>query len=143
MDILTVKMQTIDDKAKFSVTTRDNPELISDYFPPIGTGKGYCSMELLMIAFGTCVSNTLMALLRYRMKKTIIGLSAEVKGNICDDHPKVLQNISLLLKIKSNDITETEVQEALKETEINMSPVWAMIKGNVNINVETELCLSV
>jgi len=141
MDTLTVKIQTIDDKAKFSSTARDNPELVSDFFPPVGTGKGYCSMELLMISFGTCVSTTLMTLLRFRMKKSIMGLSAEVKGTVRDKHPRALKDISLFLKINAKDLTETEVQEALKDTKNTMSPVWAMIKGNVDIKIETELCL--
>jgi len=45
MDTLNVTLQTIDLKTKFSATARDNQEVIIDYFPPIGTGKGYTSLE--------------------------------------------------------------------------------------------------
>lgn len=69
MDTLNVKLQTIDEKAMFSATARENPEITIDYFPPVGTGKGYTSLELLMASFGSCVSTTLLSLLRYRMKK--------------------------------------------------------------------------
>ena len=44
MDALTVKLQTIDEKTMFSATARENPEIIIDYFPPIGTGNGYTSI---------------------------------------------------------------------------------------------------
>ncbi len=41
METMNVKLQTIDDKVKLRVTARENPEVIIDYFPPIGTGVGY------------------------------------------------------------------------------------------------------
>ncbi len=136
---LTVKLQTIDDKTMFNATARENPAVTVDYFPPVGTGKGYTSLELLMIAFGSCVSTTLLTLLRYRMKKSVIGLSAEVNGTVREEHPKALQHILLLLKIKSKDLTEAEVQAALKIAEDTMCPVWAMIKGNVTVEVKAEI----
>ncbi len=136
---LTVKLQTIDDKAMFNATARNNPAVTVDYFPPIGTGNGYTSLELLMIAFGSCVSTTLLTLLRYKMKKSVIGLSAEVNGTVREEHPKTLQHILLLLKIKSKDLTEAEVQATLKIAEDTMCPVWAMIKGNVTVEVKTEI----
>lgn len=48
MSDLSVKLQLIDDKAMLSATARENPAIVMDYFPPIGTGKGYTSLELLM-----------------------------------------------------------------------------------------------
>lgn len=138
-NILTVNLQTMDDKAMFSATARENPAVTVDYFPPVGTGKGYTSLELLMIAFGSCVSTTLLTLLRFRMKKSVAGLSAEVNGTVREEHPKALQHILLLLKIKAIDLTEAEVQTALKIAEDTLCPVWAMIKGNVTVEVKTEI----
>ena len=136
---LTVKLQTIDDKAMFSATARDNPAVTVDYFPPVGTGNGYTSLELLMIAFGSCVSTTLMSLLRYRMKKNVAGVSAEVKGTLRNEHPKALGHILLCLKIRSADVTDEELQTALKAAEDTICPVWSMIKGNVTVEVKTEI----
>ena len=136
---LTVKLQTIDDKTMFSATARENPTVTVDYFPPIGTGKGYTSLELLMIAFGSCVSTTLLTLLRYKMKKTVSGISVEVNGTLREEHPKALQHILLILKIQSKDLTEAEAQSALKIAEDTMCPVWSMIKGNVSVEVKTEI----
>lgn len=61
MGNLTVKLQTIDEKAMFSATARDNTQVIVDYFPPVGTGHGYTSLELFMISFGSCVSTTILS----------------------------------------------------------------------------------
>ena len=137
---LSVKLQTIDNKVMFDAEARENPAVVVNYFPPIGTGKGYTPLELLMISFGTCVSTTIITLLRYRMKKTVSGISAEVNGTVKEEHPKALSHILLRIKINAMDLTESEVQETLKIAEDTMCPVWAMIKGNVNIDVETEIC---
>ncbi len=99
MHDLTVKLQTIDDKVKLRATARENPEVIIDYFPPIGTGMGYTSLELLMAAFGSCVSATLITILRHRMKKTVSGITTEVEGTVREEHPKALSHILLRLKI--------------------------------------------
>ena len=138
-NMLTVKLQTIDDKTMFSATSRENPALTIDYFPPIGTGKGYTSLELLMMALGSCVSTTLLSLFRYKMKKNVTGILAEVNGTVREKHPKALEHIILLLKIKSSDLTQAEVEAALKTAEDTLCPVWAMLKGNVTGEVKTEI----
>ncbi|MCL1815039.1 MAG: OsmC family protein [Treponema sp.] len=141
MDTLAVKMQTIDDKTMFSAVTRENPEIVIDFFPPAGTGKGYTSLELLMVSLGTCVSTTLISFLRFKMDKSINGVSAEMNGTVCEKHPKKLNKISLFLKVIAEDLTEDELQDALKVVENKICPVWAMIKGNVTVDVKTEICL--
>jgi putative redox protein len=138
-NILTVRLKTIDDKAMFSAEARENPAVVIDYFPPIGAAKGYTSLELLMMSFGSCVCTTLLSLLRYRMKKSIDGISGEVDGIVREEHPKALERISLRLHIRAKDLTETEVREALKNAEDSVCPVWAMIKGNVALDIETEI----
>jgi len=62
------------------------------------------SQELMMIAFGSCVSTILLSLFRYNIKKTSDGVSAEVNVTIREEHPKVLQHILLFL-IHSKDLT--------------------------------------
>lgn len=139
MDTLTLKMQTIDDKTMFSATARDNPEIIIDYFPPIGTGYGYTSLELFMASFGSCVSSTLLSLFRYRMKKKVDGVAVKVEGTVREEHPKALQHILLSLTFKSKELTKAEALEVLKVAEEKMCPVWSMIKGNVDVDVNIEI----
>lgn len=136
MDTLTVKMQTLDEKTKFSATARENPEIIIDYFPPIGSGNGYTSLELFMASFGSCVSSTLLSLLRFRMKKKVDGVIVEVQGTVREEHPKALKHILLDLTFKSKELSETEALDALKAAEEKMCPVWSMIKGNVDVDVK-------
>lgn len=139
MDSLTVKLQTIDEKTMFSATARDNSEIIVDYFPPIGSGHGYTSLELFMASFGSCVSSTLLSLLRYRLKKKVDGVAVEVEGTVRDEHPKALQHILLNLNFKSKELSKAEALEVLKVAEEKMCPVWSMIKGNVDVDVNIEI----
>ena len=139
MSDLMVELQSIDDKAMYSATARENPAIVIDYFPPVGTGKGYTSLELLMASFGSCVSTTLLSVLRYKKKKVVSDISAEVEGTVREVHPKALEHILLRLKIKAKDLTETEVRETLIVLEEKLCPVWAMIKGNVTVSVEVEI----
>ena len=139
MSDLTVKLQTIDEQVKLRVEARENPEVIIDYFPPIGTGEGYTSLELLIAAFGSCVSTTLITILRHRMKKTVNGITTEVEGSVRGEHPKALSHILLRLKITAQDVTEAEVRDTLVILEEKLCPVWAMIKGNVDIDTDIEI----
>ena len=139
MNDLLVKLHAVDENVKFMATARENPEIVIDYFPPIGTGKGYTSMELLMASFGSCVSTVLLTVLRHKMKKTVSGISAEVSGTMREEHPKTLEHMLLRLKINAKELTETEVRETLKVLEDKLCPVWAMIKGNVTVDVEIEI----
>ena len=139
MSDLMVNLQSIDDKAMYSAMARENPAIVIDYFPPVGTGKGYTSLELLMASFASCVSTTLLSVLRYKKKKVVNDISAEVEGTVREVHPKALEHILLRLKIKAKDLTETEVRETLIVLEEKLCPVWAMIKGNVTVSVEVEI----
>lgn len=139
MEKLSVNLRTLDEKAMFSIAARENPDIIVDYFPPVGTGKGYTSLELIMASFGSCISTTVLGLLRYRMQKTVNGLSAEVHGNVRDSHPKALACMKVLMHIKACDLTDAEVHQALTVAEESMCPVWAMLKGNVKIEIDVDI----
>ena len=120
----------------FSATARENPPVIVDYFPPVGTGGGYTSLELVMAGFGSCVATTLLTVLRYRMQKKVAGIDVEMDGLIREEHPKSLKNMKVMLSIKSTDVNETEINDSLKVAEEMLCPVWAMIKGNVDVDIE-------
>ncbi|MDQ0360446.1 OsmC family protein [Breznakia pachnodae] len=139
MDTINIKLKTIDDKAMFSATARDNPELIIDYFPPVGTGNGYTSLELLMASFASCVSTTILSLLRHKMQKTVDGISINVNGTVRERHPKALEHMHVDLNIKANNLSEDDVQHALKISEESFCPVWSMIKGNVTIDFDVSI----
>ena len=136
MGILNVKLQSLDEKTMYSAVARDNPDIAIDYFPPIGSGKGYTSLELFLASFVSCVCSTVLSLLRYRMKKSIKGVTAEAQGTVREEHPKALKHILLTLSLNSDEVTKEEAYDALKVAEEKMCPVWSMIKGNVEVEVQ-------
>jgi putative redox protein len=139
MDTLSVKMHTIDDKAKLSATAGNYPELIIDYSPPVGTEAGYNSMELLMISFGSCLGTTVVDLLRRKRKKTVTGMSVAVEGIPRSGVPKSLESMTVDLRLKSPDVSDADARQAIAESEERVCPIWAMVKGNVTVNVNVTI----
>ena len=137
---LEVNLQTINDKIKFSAKSRSNPEVVIDYFPPFGDGEGYTPLELLLFSFASCVSSTLAILLRGKMRRNVSSIKATAKGKVREEHPKAISEIHLELCIYSEDTEESDVNKSLAALEDKICPVWAMLKGNVEIETEYTIC---
>lgn len=137
-DTLSVNLHALDEKAKLSVDVRDNPPLVIDYFPPVGTGEGYTSLELLMAAYGSCVNTVLVSILRHRMKKTAHTVSIALEGAVHESHPKKLDTLKTVIRLKAEDVTQEEADKALRDAE-SICPVGAMLKGNVEIHVSVKV----
>lgn len=134
-DKLEVSLHTTNDKVGFSASSRENTELAIDYFPPFGDGAGYTSLELLMISLGSCLSTALLGILRNRLKKTITSIDVKANGTVREEHPRALSHIQLELTLVSPDAVEEDVKKAIASAEEALCPVWAMLKGNVEISV--------
>ncbi len=139
MEKLTVKLHSLDNKVKFGATARNNPQIVTDYFPPIGTEQGYAPLELLMISFASCTCTALLTLLRNRKRKVVDGISVELEGIVREEAPKIVERMNMILNIKASDLTEQEVREMLQVAEEQVCPVWAMIKGNVEVEVAVRI----
>ncbi len=133
MEKLNVKLHTIDDKVMQEASARADSPIVIDYFPPVGTGQGYTSLELLMASFGSCLGTALLILLRHRMRKTVRSLSIEVNGEQREEHPKKLERMHVTLAIDAEDLAEEEVHRMIAVSEEQICPVWAMLKGNVEV----------
>jgi putative redox protein len=138
MQTLSVNLESLDDKAMLAATAGENPRIVIDFHPPVGTGKGYTSMELLMAAYGSCVNTVLVSILRHRMKKTVHGFSIEVGGTPRESHPKSLESMTTVIRLKAEGVTQEEADKALADAE-KICPVGAMLKGNVAIDVSVEI----
>lgn len=135
-DCLEITLTSMDDKVQFAAQARSNPEVIIDYFPPFGTASGYTSLELLLFSFSSCASSTLAIILRSQMKRSVTLINAKAKGHVREEHPKALSKIELELFIKSPDTQEADIEKALAALESKLCPVWAMIKGNVEVKTQ-------
>lgn len=137
MEKLIVKLKRTDQKLHFEGVSNLNPELsVPMDFAPYGDGKGYAGLELLLITFSGCVSTALVFLLG-RMGRHIADYEVTAEG-IRNEQPLYLREILFHVSIKSDDVTEADMQTVLKQAEA-ISPVWLAIKNNVTVKTTFEL----
>jgi putative redox protein len=128
-------VKLVDSKVKFSATADNNPEIILDTIPPIGSGKGYMPLQLFLISFSSCAAATVVALLR-KFGRHIDGMKVDVSGTRHKQHPTSFDKILLKFEFVSEDLTDLDVQNAIDKSEEKYCPVWTMIKGNVEVATE-------
>lgn len=126
------------DKLHFEGIAEGNKPLSIDYIPPLGDNLGYTSLELLLLSLSSCVVSSILPFLR-RMGKTIKGLEANSKGIRNTEHPTCFKEILIDMKIKSPDVSEEDINKVLKLSEETYCPVWAMIKGNAEVKINTQI----
>lgn len=135
---LETEVTLIGDKVRFSGRSRNNPEVTMNYFPPFGDGDGYTGLEMLLLSFSGC-SGTAVAVLLRKMGKAVEGLTIRATGQRQETLPMAFSTIDILFTIKAPDATDEDVRKVLNLAETSMCPVWAMIRGNVEINVSYKL----
>jgi putative redox protein len=73
------------------------------------------------------------------MRKTIDGCQIKAIGLRRTEHPLSFEKITLEFIVRSSDILEEDIQKMIYLSEETYCPVWAMIKGNVE--VETKITI--
>jgi putative redox protein len=132
---VTASAELVNGKMMFKGTAGDNPPVMTDYIPPIGDGKGYMPLELFLVSLSACLGGALSVLLR-KTGKTIDALTVSAEGIRREQHPTSFEKITLRVRLRSKDITEAEVKKAVDISEASVCPVWAMIKGNVEVKTQ-------
>lgn len=138
MEILEANIRLVNKKLRLSSASKGKGEIITDYLPPQGDGEGYYPSELFLISFGTCAGGTILSLLR-RFGRTIDGFSIKMQGELREEHPKCFSKIIMEIWIASQDATMEDCEKASLLTEKKYCPVWAMIKGNVEVDTVFQL----
>jgi len=135
-----VTVDLANQKVQFKGVSKANSEnpIIFDFAPPIGDGKGYNGLELLLMSLAGCSGTTIVYLLR-NMGKNISGLKVKAKGSRRDQPPIKFEKISLMFILNSNDVIDTDIQKAIQLAEKSVCPVWQMIKGNADVVAEFEI----
>jgi putative redox protein len=129
----------VNDRVQFSGKSRNNPSVQMDYFPPFGEGDGYTGLEMLLLSLSGCSSTAIKVLLQ-KMNKTVTGLTVEASGIRQETAPFAFSRIDLVYTLTSPDADEADFSKAIHLAETSMCPVWAMLKGNVEI-VENHLLI--
>ncbi len=129
------------DKVQFIGAIRDNPPVTFDYWPPLGDGRGNTPMEMLLMSLAVCSGTSVIALLR-KMRHTVTGFRATAQGTRREQHPTIFETIGLEFEIVSPDADDAAVQRAIRMSEETICPVWAMLKGNVEIATTYRIVLT-
>lgn len=137
-NLLEAKIQLLNEGVKFKSVVEGKPEIITDYLPPYGDGLSVLPLELFLISFGTCAGGVISPMLK-KMGKQVRDLQIMVQGKRREEHPLCFEEIKLIISVTSVDATEEDLKKVVNLAEGKFCPVWAMIKGNVNVTYE--LCV--
>lgn len=132
-DVMEVSLRLVDEKTRFAAQAKAYPEIVIDTYPPFGKGEGYPPTSLVLVALVSCAATGIVTLLRDRMRKTVSGFAAVARGHAREEHPKAFYRIDLHFTIASPDALEAEIERAIDSAERKICPVWAMLRGNVEV----------
>lgn len=132
MNKLETRVTLVNDKVRFSGVARNNPAVFMDYFPPVGDGEGYTGLEMLLLSLSGCSSTAITVLLK-KMNKTVAGLTVDATGTRQETAPYAFTHIDLEFTLTSPDASLADLEKAVRLAESSMCPVWALLKGNVEI----------
>lgn len=125
----------INDKVNFEGKVDSNHAISIDYTPPLGDNAGYTSLELMLLSLSSCLGTALLTFLR-RMNKSIKTFRIKSHGIRKQDHPTSLSKIELEIILNSPDTSSEELNHLIKMAEEKYCPVWAMVRGNVEIETK-------
>jgi putative redox protein len=75
------------------------------------------------------------------MRKTITGFEIHSRGIRREEHPTCFKTILLTIDLKSSDTSVEDLKKVVKLSEDTYCPVWAMIKGNVDVEIEYNIAV--
>jgi putative redox protein len=132
--VLHASVKLVNDKLKFAGLVDSNDPVSIDYIAPLGDDSGYTSLELLLLSLDSCIGSAVLTFLR-KMKKTVNGCEIHSTGIRNVDHPTGFKHILLNISISSPDVTNEEMNKVIQLSEDKYCPVWAMLRGNVAIEI--------
>ncbi|MEI6682207.1 MAG: OsmC family protein [Bacteroidota bacterium] len=135
---LRVSLQLVNDKLHFLGRAGDLDPVSIDYTPPLGDNLGYTSLEMLLLSLSSCVGSAVLVLLR-KMGKHDPGLEIHASGTRRQEHPTCFSLITLDLRLKSATVTEAELVRVIGLADDKLCPVYAMIRGNVEVVIQHTL----
>jgi putative redox protein len=66
-------------------------------------------------------------------------LEIHSRGIRKEEHPTGFKTIFVEINLKSSDVNSDDLNKVIKLSEETYCPVWAMIKGNVEVDVKYKI----
>jgi putative redox protein len=135
MSNIEISLALANQKVGFTGISQANPSrpIDFDYSAPLGDGQGFAGLELLAMSFAGCVSTALVVLLR-RTGKNFSDYKMKITG-IQREQPLSLEKIIAEVNVSSDNLEETDIQEAI-EISRTISPVWLALINNVEVEIK-------
>jgi putative redox protein len=127
-------VKLVNNKLRFDGLVDNNEPVSIDYIAPLGDNSGYTSLELLLLSLASCIGSAVLTFLR-KMKKAISGCEIKAVGFRKETHPTGFSKVIISIVINSPDVTEADMAKVIKLSEDTYCPVWSMLKGNVEIEI--------
>jgi putative redox protein len=105
-----------------------------DYPLPGGDGdlKGMTPLRLLLASLAGCSGSSVAALLR-RDGQPVERVQVTARGQRRDEHPTVITAIDLAFEVHG-EVEPARVEHALRLSEAQICPVWAMLKAGTPVS---------
>ncbi len=132
-ETLKADAKLLNGRMKYECTAGDHPAIITDYVPPIGNNEGYTPLQVFLLSFAACAGGAVSMLLQ-KFGKSFSDFSVHIEGTRRDEHPTCFSSIRLEFRLTSADATEEDMKLAIAKAEELICPVWAMVKGNVEVS---------
>ena len=84
------------------------------------------------MSFASCIGSAVLVLLR-KTGKSVQGLEINAAGIRREQHPTCFSVINLDLVLNAADVTDAEFGKVIGLSDEKLCPVYAMIKGNVEV----------
>ena len=109
-------------------------EITIDYPLPGVDGdlKGMTPLRLLLASLAGCSGSSVAALLR-RDGQPVERVEVTARGRRRDEHPTVITEIDLAFEVHG-DVDPARVEHALRLSEAQICPVWAMLKAGTPVS---------
>ena len=123
---------------RFSMTAREHT-VTTDYpLQPGEAGAGMRPLELLLASLASCAGGSMVVLLR-KFKQPAQGVEVNMRASRRDEHPTLLTDIAMEFIVYGTGLDLAAVARALAQSEEQICPVWAMLKGGTRITSSLRL----
>jgi putative redox protein len=103
-----------------------------------GKDLGVRPKTLLLSALGGCSGMDAVSILK-KMRLPEYKLTIDLESTVADEHPAVLEEISLSFKFSGEDLPVGKLKRAVELSTEKYCPVYAMLLKSAKINTKTYL----
>ena len=135
-NLLEISTELINDKVKFECRAAGKNPVIVDYVPPVGSGEGFTSLELLLASLSTCLGTTVKILAEKQLNRKIDNIFIITKGSRRSTHPTYVENISIDMEITCENLDPESAGRIIEYGKKAICPVINMLSDKVAIDIK-------